>query len=49
MYAELLLTTEIEIGTRGQGRGDERRTDTDLYKNAAWQDIIYLKALHWQA
>jgi hypothetical protein len=44
-----LLKTEIESGRTGQGRGDEIRADTDLYTNAAWQDIIYLKALHWQA
>ena len=43
------LTTEIESRRREQGRGDERRVDTNLYNNAAWQDIIYVKALHWQA
>lgn len=43
------LTREIESGRREQERGDERQVDTDLYNNTAWQDIIYLKALHWQA
>jgi hypothetical protein len=43
------LTTEIKSRRRKQGRGDERQVHTNLYNNAAGQDIIYLKALHWQA